>query len=216
MKKLSIAACLLTLALAVPVATTSGYAQRQPGLQDRQGGRAGPEAAQRNPREVDIQGQRNQRRGRGEDRIPGDRRGLNRPPLGRLGNRRGQLNRNQRQRLQQEVMRAIGLTQDQHLRMAGIRRNYDEELIATGRRVREAKRGLDRAIMAEQFDEAQFSARAEELARAQADLVRLQARLRAEVRGVLTTEQVIRFNELERKLRREQRERRLNETKQEN
>lgn len=211
MKKLSITAWLLTLALAGPLATASGYAQRQPAAQSRQTGRAGPDAPQQNPREVDIQGERNRR----EEPFPGGRRRLNRPPLGGLGNRRA-LNRNQRQRLQQEVMRAIGLTQDQHLRMADIRRNYDEELIATGRRVREAKRGLDRAIMAEQFDEAQFNARAEDLARAQADLVRLQARLRAEVRGVLTTEQVIRFNELERKLRREQRERRLNETKQQN
>lgn len=205
MKKLSIAASLLTLALAGPLATASGHAQRQPGLQDRQSRRAGPEAAQRNPRQ-----------GRGEDRIPGNRRGIDRPPLGGPGNRRAQLNRNQRQRLRQEVMNAIGLTQDQHLRMATIRRNYDDEIIATGRRVREAKRGLDRAIMAEQLDQAQVNARAEELARAQGDLVRLQARLRAEVRGVLTTEQVIRFNELERKLRREQRERRLNETTQDN
>ena len=214
MKKLSLTACLLTLALAGPLAAVSGYGQRQPGLQNRQGARVGLEAPERNTGPVDIQGERNQRQGRGEDRIPGDGRRRNRPGLGGLGNRRAAVN--QRQRLRQEVMRAIGLTQDQHLRMADIRRNYDDELLATGRRVREAKRGLDRAIMAEQFDEAQFNARAEELARAQADLVRLQARMRAEVRGVLTTEQVIRFNELERKLRREQRERRLNETRQDN
>jgi Spy/CpxP family protein refolding chaperone len=112
----------------------------------------------------------------------------------------------QRRKMQQQVMRAIGLRPEQVTRMNEIRRSFDDEVIASGRRIRETRRALDRAIMSERFDQELFDRNAEEYAKAQADNARLQARIRAQIRGVLTPEQVLRFNELERKLRRERRD----------
>jgi Spy/CpxP family protein refolding chaperone len=86
--------------------------------------------------------------------------------------------------------------------MAEIRRSYDEELAGAGRRLRQARQALNRAIMSERFDEALVNQRTEELAAAQAEMIRLQSRVRAQVRNVLTTEQVIRFHQIERQLRR--------------
>ena len=90
--------------------------------------------------------------------------------------------------------------------MDAIRRGHEDELISAGRRLREARRGFDRAIMSEQYDEALINKHVEELAAAQADVIRLQARIRGQVRGVLSPDQIMRFNELERRLRRQQRE----------
>jgi Spy/CpxP family protein refolding chaperone len=127
----------------------------------------------------------------------------------RFGSRRpNAANAQVRQRLQQRLMQVIGLTDNQRSRMADIRRSHEEDLIAAGRRMRMARRDLDRAIMNERYDQTLINRRADELAAAQAELIRLQTRVRSEVRSVLTPEQVIRFNELERQLRRRQREQR--------
>jgi Spy/CpxP family protein refolding chaperone len=135
----------------------------------------------------------------------------NRPPLtdpqlGRPGQRRRGPNQEQKRRLQQQLMQAIGLTDDQRTRMAVIRRSHEDALISAGRRLRQARQSLNRSIMNEQYDEALIRQRAEELIQAQADMIRLQARVRTEVRSVLTSQQVVRFNELERRLRRQMRE----------
>lgn len=110
--------------------------------------------------------------------------------------------------MQQQLARAIGLTPQQRTQMEGIRRSFDDDVIAAGRRVRQARAALDASIMREPFDEELISVRADELAGAQADLIRLQARMRARVRGVLTPDQVLKFNELERRMRRMQMEQR--------
>jgi Spy/CpxP family protein refolding chaperone len=108
--------------------------------------------------------------------------------------------------VQQRLMREIGLTENQRLRMAEIQRSHEDERISAGRRLRLARQALDQAIRSEQFDEKQINQQIEELAAAQADQIRLQARIRAQMRSVLTTEQMIRLNELERRLRRQMRE----------
>lgn len=125
--------------------------------------------------------------------------------------RRALRNPEERRNMRQQIMRAIGLRPEQVARMNDIRRSFDDEVIASGRRIREARRALDRVIMSERFDQELFERQTEELAKAQADNVRLQARIRAQIRGVLTPEQVIRFNELERRMRRERREERSND-----
>ena len=137
---------------------------------------------------------------------------INRPPLGDTQPGRPA----QKRRLQQQLMQAIGLTDDQRTRMADIRRSHEDALVSGGRRLRQARQALDRTIMSEQFDEALIRRRAEELAEAQADMIRLRARVRAEVRSVLTSDQVIKFNELERRLRRQMREQRQNQMNGEN
>ena len=149
------------------------------------------------------------RPGRPQGQFPAGQRGLGRGPLGnpQLGRPRGQLRSPEgRRRMQQQLMQAIGITNEQRSRMDTIRRSHEDEVISAGRRLREARRAFDRVIMNEQYDEASINRHADELAAAQADMIRLQARIRGQVRSVLSPEQVMRFNELERRLRRQQRE----------
>lgn len=121
---------------------------------------------------------------------------------------RGEANQSRRHRLQQEIIRRINLTDEQRIRLRDIIRGQEQDLLAAGRRVRLARNALDRAMMSAGFDEAEVNRLADEFASAQADLIRLQARRRAAVRSVLTPEQMIQFNEMERELRRRQQQRR--------
>lgn len=143
---------------------------------------------------------------RRNNRLAPGQRGINRPPfdLGQRGRNRP-LNPNQikRQQLRQRVMQAIGLTAGQRMRIQEIRRSHDDEIIAAGRRVRQARQALDRAIMNEAYNESEVRKATEALAAAQADKIRLESGVRSEVRGVLTPEQVLRFHELQREMRRD-------------
>src|SRR2546423_4464186 len=130
--------------------------------------------------------------------------GVNRPPLNMpQGNRQPGANQAQKQRLQQMLMQRLDLRPEQRMRMQEIRRSHDDEVISTGRRLRQAHTALDRAIMSENYNEEAVRRATEELAAAQADKIRLEARIRAQVRGVLTNEQVLEFNRLQREMRRE-------------
>src|SRR5438128_6113997 len=122
--------------------------------------------------------------------------------------RNRQLNPQQvkRQQLQQRLMQAVGLTPEQRMRMQEIRRGHEDEVTAAGRRVRLARQALDRAIMSEPYNEAEVNRAIESLATAQADKARIDARVRAQVRAVLTPEQIRRFNQLQREMRREMQE----------
>ena len=137
---------------------------------------------------------------RRNNRLPG----VNRPPLGDpQAGRNRPLNPNQikKQQLQQRLMQAIGLTPEQRARMQEIRRNHEDESLAAGRRLRQARQALDRAIMSEPYSEAEVHRATEALAGAQADKIRLDASVRAQVRGVLTPDQVQRFHQLQREMR---------------
>jgi Spy/CpxP family protein refolding chaperone len=123
-------------------------------------------------------------RGRQQRPFPGPRKNL--PPPG------------QKEKIQRQLMEAIGLTSDQRFRMADIRRNNEDGVISAGRRFRQARSALDRAIMSEEYDEQIINRRIDELAAAQAELVKQHSRVRAQMRSVLTTEQVQRLRELER------------------
>jgi Spy/CpxP family protein refolding chaperone len=113
-----------------------------------------------------------------------------------------------RQIQRQQLMEAVGLTADQRTRMGEINRAHQDEAISIGRRVRQARNALDRAIMNPVVDEAQIKRHTEELASAQADQVRFQSRMRAQMRSVLTADQVRRLMQLEQERRREMREER--------
>ena len=129
-----------------------------------------------------------------------------------FGGRNQQIGRQQnpnqarKQELRRRLMQAIGLTPEQRQRMQDIRRGHEDEAISTGRRLRQARQALDRAIMSEPYNDASVRQATEELAAAQADKIRLESRIRAQVRGVLTPDQVIRFHQLERQMRREMRQ----------
>jgi Spy/CpxP family protein refolding chaperone len=195
MKKSRVAPYLLAAALVLALAS-GALAQRGPAAGRPAQGRRG----------VDRANQIDPQLGRPRTRFPDD-------PRVRGGLPR--LDQAQKRQLKQRLMQAIGLTPEQHARIQEIRRSHEDEIIATGRRLREARRQLDRAIMSEQYDEALINRQAEELARAQADKIRLDARIRAQVRGVLTTEQVVRFHQLEREMRQRMREQQREEREQE-
>src|SRR5262249_19573351 len=127
--------------------------------------------------------------------------------------RNKQLNPQQlkRQELQRRLMQAVGLTPEQRFRMQEIRRSHEDEVIAAGRRVRQARQALDRAIMSEPYNEAEVNTAIEALAGAQADKARIDARVRAQVRAVLTPDQIRRFNQLQREMRREMQEQQNNQ-----
>lgn len=152
---------------------------------------------------------------RRNNRIPPGQRGINRP-LGvpPLGPRRG-INPNlvRKQQLQQRVMQAIGLSSDQRTRMQEIRRSHEDEVISAGRRLRQARQALDRAIMSEPYNEVEVRRATEDLATAQAEKIRLDSRVRAQVRGVLTPDQVLKFHQLQREMRREMREQQNDQNK---
>jgi Spy/CpxP family protein refolding chaperone len=150
------------------------------------------------------QGQRNPRIFNPQPRqrpFPGPRK--NQPPFGP----------GQKAKAQQMLMQAIGLTDNQRLRMAEIRRVNEDDVISAERRFRQARNALDRTIMSEEYDERLINQRIEEFVAAQAEATRQRARVRAQLRSVLTTEQIIRFRELEREWMQRQRE--LKEQKQE-
>lgn len=141
--------------------------------------------------------------GQRRNRPLGGQRGQGFPPLG------GQpkLKPNQRQQLlRAKVMQALGLTPDQNARIRSIHGSHEDERIELGRRIRQARQALDRAIMNDRFNEAEVRRATDELVAAQGERVRLESRLRTEVRNVLTPDQVMRFHQLERELRREMKE----------
>lgn len=146
---------------------------------------------------------------RRNNRMPVGQRGVNRPPFGiPQGGRNRPLNPNllRKQQLQQRVMQAIGLTASQRMRIQEIRRSHDDDVISAGRRIRQARQALDRAIMSEPYSESEVRRATEALAAAQGDKIRLDANVRAQVRGVLTPDQVQRFHQLQREMRRDMRE----------
>ncbi|HZM91291.1 MAG TPA: hypothetical protein VFF31_32515 [Blastocatellia bacterium] len=146
---------------------------------------------------------------RRDNRLPGGQRGLKRAPFGfPPPGRTRPLNPNavKKQELQQRLMQAIGLSSTQRMRIQEIRRSHDDDVIAAGRRIRQARQALDRAIMNETYNESEVRRATEALAAAQADKIRLDSSVRAQVRGVLTSDQVQRFHQLQREMRRDMKE----------
>lgn len=140
------------------------------------------------------------------NRVPGGQGGLKRPPFGLPDPGRNRpLNPKalKKQQLAHRVMQAIGLSPAQRLRIQEIRRSHDDDVIGAGRRIRQARQALDRAIMNESYNESEVRRATEALAAAQADKIRLDSNVRAQVRGVLTTDQVQRFHQLQREIRRD-------------
>ncbi len=185
MKKFLLANCVAVIALMLSYGPASVLAQRG----------VGPGGIGRAKRQLDPQ------IGRPGRRIPTD------PQLG--GRNGGLPNPNkakQVQRQRQQLMETLGLTSDQRTRLGEIRRNLDDEQISIGRRIRQARNALDRAIMSPNYNEALVRSYTEELAAAHADQIRFQSRMRVQLRSVLTSDQVLRLRQLEQELRRQTRE----------
>lgn len=191
MRKLSIAPVFIALIILLSLATASAQVRQNPNRFPKR------QQAMNSSDPGDPQfGQR-------PNRPLGGQRRQNLPPFG------GQpkLKPNQRQQLlRAKVMQALGLTPDQNTRIRSIHVSHEDERIELGRRIRQARQGLDRAVMNDRFNEAEVRRATEELVAAQGDRTRLESRVRTEVRNVLTPDQVMRFHQLERELRREMKE----------
>jgi len=191
MRKLAVAPVLIAIVVLLSCVAASAQIRRNPNrVAKRQqlingSGEADPQFGQRRNRPL------------------GGQRGQGFPPLGG----QGKLKPNQRQQLlRARVMQALGLTADQNARIRNIHVSHEDERIELGRRIRQARQALDRAIMNDRFNEAEVRRATDELVAAQGERVRLESRLRTEVRNVLTPDQVMRFHQLERELRREMKE----------
>jgi len=103
-------------------------------------------------------------------------------------------------------MRQIDIKPEQQVRIREINQSHDDEIRASGRRVRQTRQALDQSLMSEQLDESEINRRAEEFAAARAEQIKMEARLRMEVRKVLTTEQIQKFNQLQQQIRQRQQE----------
>jgi hypothetical protein len=140
----------------------------------------------------------------------GDRRGENIPPAVRkrpFGGLPGMeptganKNLNPQQRfIRQQLIGALGLTPDQRLRINEIHNSHQDEAIAVGQRLRQARQKLDRALWTENYNESQVKQFSEELAQAQADQIRLQVRVNSEIRRIINDDQIRRFRQKEREL----------------
>ena len=136
----------------------------------------------------------------------------NRTPNGRIDRKAdAKLANNRQVRMRQQMMREIGISQDQQMRIREILRSHEDARIASNRRLREARHALDQAVMRAQFDETLIQRRVEDLAAAQVNHTKLQSRIRTEVRKVLTAEQVNKFNQLEDEMRNRIREQKRQE-----
>jgi Spy/CpxP family protein refolding chaperone len=191
MKKILVAPSLLAIALSIASIEASAQIRPNRGIRGTNG-----------PAQIDAQIRRNKG-------VLGGQRGVNRPPFGiPPAGRNRPVNPNQirKQQMQQRLMQAIGLTPDQRSRMQEIRRSHDDDVIAAGRRLRQARQAVDRAIMSEPYSEPEVRRAIDSLAAAQAEKVRIDATVRAQVRGVLTPDQVRLFHQLQRQMNREMKE----------
>jgi Spy/CpxP family protein refolding chaperone len=145
------------------------------------------------------------RPGKNPNRVPGINPnrgpGITRP-IGGIGAGNSAIAILQKQR-KQRLMEALDLTPDQQLRVREFARSHDDESAMVGRRLRQSRGALDRALMSETYNEALIKRLTEEFVAAQAEQVRLNTRIRAEFRTVLTPEQVRRFIEREREIQQE-------------
>ena len=92
-------------------------------------------------------------------------------------------------------LRGVELTDAQKEQLRSIRESHKQEFEQVGARLREAHQGLATAVDAQTVDEATIRARSTTLATALADEAILRAKVRAEVQGILTAEQLQKMQE---------------------
>jgi Spy/CpxP family protein refolding chaperone len=101
------------------------------------------------------------------------------------------------------VLEALNLTPVQQARVREIHAAHEEEVREIGGRLRAARNALDRALMGNIYNEIVIKEHTEELVAAQSEQIRMNARMRAEIRKLLTPEQVRRFHEKNREIQRQ-------------
>jgi Spy/CpxP family protein refolding chaperone len=94
------------------------------------------------------------------------------------------------------VFRQLNLSNDQQLQLIRLRRQTGNQIPALQRLRRAQSELLDEALYGESFDQSTIEKRANDLAVTQGEIIRLQARVMAQIRQILTPEQGRRFREL--------------------
>lgn len=92
-------------------------------------------------------------------------------------------------------LRGVDLTDAQKEQLRTIMESHKQELEQVRTKMREAHQGLAAAVDAQTVDEATIRARSTTLATAMADEAILRAKVRAEVQGILTAEQLQKMQE---------------------
>lgn len=93
-------------------------------------------------------------------------------------------------------LRGIELTDTQREQVAKIMESHKAEFQQVGEKLRAAHRAFGEAVRAETIDEATIRARSADVATAMADEAILRAKVRSEVSGILTAEQLQKSKEL--------------------
>ncbi|MBA2621431.1 MAG: hypothetical protein H0U87_09545 [Acidobacteria bacterium] len=112
----------------------------------------------------------------------------------------------------QKILAQLGLSGEQIQQIRRINADRKPLLRAAQERLRAANRNLDQAVYADTGSEAEMQSRIRETQAAQAEVIKIRATTEAEVRRVLTNEQLGRFREIRRQFveqadeRREQRQ----------
>jgi Spy/CpxP family protein refolding chaperone len=91
----------------------------------------------------------------------------------------------------------IGLSDTQKDQIKGIAQSHADEWKGLADRERQARRGLQTAIAAAQFDEVAIRQRSAELSAIEADIAVARARVRAEAMQFLTADQQTKLKEIE-------------------
>ena len=94
------------------------------------------------------------------------------------------------------LMRELGLTQDQVKEIRRINQSNRGDVRAAQQKVGEARRDLDQAIYAEKVDETTVQIRLKEFQDAQAEIARLRFNTEFAIRKILTPEQLLKFRDL--------------------
>ena len=95
-----------------------------------------------------------------------------------------------------ELLRQLGLTQDQVVRIRRLNMARKPQMDAAQDRLKNATMSLDKAIYTDTLDEADVAAKIKEVQQAQAEVQRLRFMGEIAVRKILSPEQLVRFREL--------------------
>lgn len=93
--------------------------------------------------------------------------------------------------------RGLDLTDAQREQVRAIMQSHQAEFTQVGEKVRAARDGMHALVNADTLDEAAIRAKATEAAAAEADAAILNAKVRAEVKGILTAEQLEKMKALQ-------------------
>lgn len=91
--------------------------------------------------------------------------------------------------------RGLDLTDAQREQVRAIMQSHQAEFKQVGEKMRAARDGMHALVNADTLDEAAIRAKATEAAAAEADAAILNAKVRAEVKGILTAEQLEKMKE---------------------